>query len=286
MRNLWRRSTQALSRALDAGEREIVLGDLSELGLSDRQAFKGVLGLVLRRQLGFWKEWEPWFVLVAIVVPIGPLLATQSDRLALTFFPNLEMWLHYGISYRTGVSSTALFAEFCFQACALVTWSWTSAVALGALSSKTIWANGVLFFVLCAVFAVDRGFYSIRLLWVTPWAWTPTVSNFLFVLLPVCWGFRVGTKSPRIAPPRLILLAVWTVIIGGLAFWTQGWYGAALDNWSHAAPALTLLQVAQRADLWKAVFSHLLTLSVLTGPIVYLLAMNGFSHRRTRNCRA
>jgi hypothetical protein len=286
MKNLWALSTQALSRALDPGEREIVLGDLAELGMSDRQAFKGVLGLVLRRQLGLWKEWEPWFVLVAIVVPIGPLLATQSDRLDLTFFPNLEMWLHFGISYRTGVSSTALFAELCFQASALVTWSWTSAFVLGALSRKTIWVNGVLFFGLCAIFAVDRGFYSIRSLWVTPWAWTPTASSFLFVLLPVCWGLRIGTKSPRTTPPWMIPLAVWTVIIGGLAFWTQGWYAAALDNWSHAAPALTLLQLAQRADLWEAILTHLFTLTVLTGPIVYLLVMNGFSHRRSRICRA
>ena len=81
MSNLWTRSTQALSRALDSTEREMVLGDLAELGMSDRRAFNAVLGLVLRRQLGFWKEWEPWFVLVAIVVPVGPLLATQSDRL-------------------------------------------------------------------------------------------------------------------------------------------------------------------------------------------------------------
>ena len=286
MKNLWVRSTQALSRALDSAERETVLGDLAELGMSDRQAFKGVLGLVLRRQLGLWKKWQPWFVLLAVVAPVGPLLATQSDRLELMFLPNLEMWLHYGISYRTGVSSTALFAEFCFRACALVTWSWTSAVALGALSRKTIWANGVLFFLLCALFTVDRGFYSIRLLWTAPWAWTPTVSNFLFVLLPLCWGLRVGTQSAPITFPRLILLAVWTGIIGGLAFWTEGWYGAALDNWSHAAPAMSLPQLAQRADLWISLFTHSFTLAVLTGPILYLLAMDRFSHRRSRMFRA
>jgi hypothetical protein len=284
MKSLWALSTQALSRLLDSKEREIVLGDLAELGMSDRKAFKGVLGLVLRRQLGFWKEWEPWFVLLAIVVPVCPLLARQSNSLDLTFFPNLEMWLHFGISYRTGVSSTALFAEFCFQASALVTWSWTSAFVLGALSRKTIWVNGGLFFGLCVFFAVDRGFYSIRPLWVTPWALTPTVSSFLFVLLPVCSGLRIGTKSPRTTPPWLIPLAVWTGIIGALAFWTQGWEGAALENWGHAAPALTLLQLAQRADLWEAILTHLFTLSVLTGPVVYLLAMNGFSHRR-RICR-
>jgi hypothetical protein len=284
MRNLWIRSTQALSRALDSGEREIVLGDLAELGMSDRQAFKGVLGLVLRRQLGLWKEWQPWFVLVAIVVPIGPLLATQS--MGLNIFPGLVMWLHYGVSYRTGVSSAADLAEICFRASALVTWSWTSAFALGALSRKTIWANGVLFFVLCAIFAVYRSPYPVRFLWATPWAWTPIISNFLAVLLPAYWGLRIGTESPRTTLPWMIPLAVWTVIIGGLAFWTQGWYAAALDNWSHAAPALTLLQLAQRADLWEAILTHLFTLTVLTGPIVYLLVMNGFSHRRSRICRA
>jgi hypothetical protein len=286
MKSLWALSTQALSRALDSGEREIVLGDLAELGMSDRRAFKGVLGLVLRRQLGLWKEWQPWFVLLAIVVPIGPLLATQSDRLDLTFFPNLEMWLHNGISYRTGVSSTALFAEFCFQASALVTWSWTSAFALCALARKTIWANGILFLLLWAAFAVYPGAYSVRLLWVTPWAWTSTASNFLVVLLPAYWGLRKSAKSSRTTPPWLIPLAVWTGIIGALAFWTQGWEGDALENWSHAAPALTLLHLVQRADLWGALVTHLFTLTVLTGPVLYLLAMNQFSHRRRKICGA
>jgi hypothetical protein len=280
MRNLWIRSTQALSRSLDTGERETVLGDLAELGMSDRQAFKGILGLVLRRQLGFWKEWEPWFVLVAIVVAVCPLLATQS--MGLNFFPNLVMWFHHGIAYRTGVSSAALLAEICFRASALITWSWTSAFALGALSRKTIWANGVLFFVLCTVFAVCRGPFPVRALWLTPWAWTPVVDNFLLVLLPAYCGLHKSAKSPRTQPPWLIALAGWTVIIGGLAFWTKGWYGAALDNWSQGAPALTLMQLAQRPDIWEAFVAHLFTLAVLTGPIVYLLAMKGFSHRRSK----
>ena len=84
----------------------------------------------------------------------------------------------------------------------------------------------------------------------------------------------------------MIPLAVWTAITGGLAFWTKGWYDAALDNWSHAAPALTLPQLAQRADLWEAILTHLFTLTVLTGPVLYLLAMNQFSHRRRKICGA
>jgi hypothetical protein len=266
MRNLWIWSTQALSRILDSGERETVLGDLAELGVSGHKAFKGVLGLVLRRQIGLWKEWEPWFVLWAIVVPVGPLLTRQANGLELRFLPNLVMWFHYGISYRTGVSSPALFAEFCFQASALITWSWTSTFALGVLSRKTIWVNGVLFFLWCAVFALDHGFYPFRFLGAT---------NFLIILLPAYFGIRKSIKSPRTKPRWLVPLVGWTGIIGGLSFWTEGWSGAALDNWSHGAPALTLLQLAQRADVWENLGSHLIAVAVLTGPIVYLLVKPG-----------
>jgi hypothetical protein len=284
MRNLWIRSTQALSRALESGEQETALGDLAELGMSDRQAFRGMLGLVLRRQLGFWKDWEPWFALVAIVVAVCPLLATQS--MGLNFFPHLVMWFHHGIAYRTGVSFAALWAEVCFRVFALITWSFTSAVALGALSRKTTWANGVLFFLLCAFCTFCRLPYPVRALWFTPWAWTPIVDSFLLVLLPAYCGLHKSAKSPRTKPPWLIALAGWTVIIGGLAFWSQGWDGAALDNWSQGEAALSLIQLAQRADVWEAFVAHLFTLAVLTGPIVYLLAMNRFSPRRSRICRA
>jgi hypothetical protein len=283
VRNLWAWSTQALSTLLDLGERETVLGDLAELGVSDPRAFRGMLGLVLRRQLGLWKEWEPWFVLLAIVIPVCPLLAQSMD---LNIFLNPVLWFHYGISYRTGVSSAALLAEIALRAAALITWSWTSAFALGALSRKTIRVNGFLFLLLCAVFAVYHQPYPVRFAWASPWAWAPVVSNFLVVLPPAYYGLRTSARSPRTKPRWLIALVGWTVIIGALAFWTLGWYDAALDNWSHAGPALTLLQLAQRADLSRALVAHLFTLAVLTGPIVYLLAVNGLSNRRSRFRRA
>jgi hypothetical protein len=286
MSSVWIWFAHALSRALDPVEREAVLGDFAELRMTDGRALKGMLGLVVRWQVGFWKGWEPWFVLGAVVLPIGPLLGEQSNRLGLGFFPNLVMWFQHGISYRTGVSSAALLAEFCFQATALITWSWASAFALGTLSRRTLWANGVLFLVLCAIFSVYRGLYSVRILWLTPWAWTPIVMNFLVVLLPAYCGLRKSAKSRRTEPRWVIPLAAWTWIIGGLAFWAQGWYDAAYDNWSHGAPALGLFQLAQRADAWEALVSHLFTLALLSGPILYLLAMDTASHRLSRISRA
>jgi hypothetical protein len=286
MRNPWTWSTQALSRSLDSGERETVLGDLAELGLTDRQAMKGMLGLVLRRRLGLWKEWEPWFVLVAIVVPIGPLLARSSNDLVQSLLPNLAMWFRHGIYYETGISFPAFLAALGFRAAAIITWSWTSAFALGALSRRTAWVNGFLFLVLCAVFGDLPRLIVYTVLGFGPWALLLILVDFLLILLPIYCGVRQGAKPEGITHPWMIPVAVWTVAIGALASWTQSWYGAALENWSHGEPALGLFQLAQRADAWEALVSHLFTLALLTGPILYLLAMNAFSHRRSSISRA
>jgi hypothetical protein len=285
MSNVWIWSAHALSRSLDPAEREAVFGDFAELGMTDRQALKGMLGLVLRRQLGCWKKWDPWFVLVAIIVPVSPLLARSSNGLAQGVFPSLLMWFRHGVYYETGISLAAFLASLGFRAAALITWSWTSAFVLSALSRRTAWANGALFFVLCVVFGSVPRFIVYSILGFAPWGWLPILVNFLVVLIPAYCGIRLGAKSERITLPWMISLAIWTAIIGGLAFWTQGWYGTVLDNWSRGAPALGLFQLAQRADLWKALVAHLFPAAVLTGPILYLLTMNAFSRKPSRICR-
>jgi hypothetical protein len=281
MNNLWIRSTNALSRSLDPMEREAVVGDLAELGMTDRQAMTSVLGLVLRRQLRVWKKWEPWFALVAIIAPVCPVLASLSTELDVGIFPSAVMWLRHGISYDTGISSAAFLAAVCFRGIALITWSWTSAFALGILSRRAIWLNGALFFMLCLI-SGNRGLLSVRLLWLTPWAWFAIFVKFLVVLIPAYFGLRQSAKSPNLKVQWMIPLAAWTVTMGALAFWTQGWSQAAIDNWSHGASALTLLQLAQRADVWEIALTHLLTAAVLTAPILYMLAMHTFLHRQSR----
>ncbi len=282
MRNLWTRSTDALSRSLDPNEREAVFGDFAELGMTDQRAMRSVLGLVLRRQLRLWKQWEPWFALVAIIVPVCPLLAALSTELGQGIFPKAWMWLHHGIFYETGVSPAALLVAFFIQAIALITWSWTSTFALGSLSRRTSWVNGTLFFVMCLTLGVHRWLFSFGLLWSTPWAWLLLMVKFLVVLIPAYCGLRQSAKSLNLRIRWMVPLTAWTVTMGVLAFWTRGWGQAAIDNWSHGSSALTLLQLAQRADVWEAMVSHLLTAAVLTGPILYMLAINTFLHRQSR----
>jgi hypothetical protein len=248
--NIWVRCRDALSRLLDPAEREAVFGDFAGLALTDYQAVKSLLGLVVRRQLRLWKEWTPWFALVAIIMPVSPLLAKLCIELDQGIWPILWMKLHHGISYQTGLSPAARLSGFCFQGVALITWSWTSGFALATLSRKTVWVTGACFFALYLDFARDGWLFG-GLSWLIGWAWLPLLTNLLFVLLPAYCGIRQSAKLLHGKLPRIVLLALWTIAMGGLAFWTQGWNQAAMDNWGRGGSALTLSQLALRSDAWK-----------------------------------
>lgn len=276
----WIQLAHAMSRSLDCAEREAVFGDFAELGKSDWQILIGTGGLVLRRQLGLWKYWKPWFVLMAIVIPTSTLLAMRCDELGQSFFPNLVMWMHHRMPYETGVSSGALWAALGCQAAALVTWSWTSALALGMLSRKTMWENGALFFLLCVFCGLYGSVFSLRFLLWSPLAWIGVWVKFLVVVLPAYCGLRLSSRSLKITYRAMVPLAAWTATIGCLAFWTRCWGDAVMDNWSRGASALTLVQLAQLGDTWRLLLPHWFAAVVLTGPVLYLLASKALSNRR------
>jgi hypothetical protein len=274
--SIWLRGREALSRLLDPAEREAVFGDFAELAMTERQSAKSLFGLVVRRQLGLWKAWNPWFALLAIVVPVSPRLARLSNQLCLEIWPGLVMWLHHGPTNETGLSPAANVAGFCLQAMALITWSWTSGFALRKLSRKTIWVSGIAFFAIYLVFLIGDG----RLL-LPALSWLGLSINFLFVLLPAYCGLRQRTSSLHRKFLWMALLALWTLTISGLALWTWGWYEAAMDNWSRGAPPLTLLQLAQHGDAWRSGMSHILAAAALTAPLLYAVAKDAFAQRST-----
>ena len=284
MSSLWTRSTNALSRLLDADEREAVFGDLVELGMTDGQAMRNMLSLVVRRQLRQWRHWEPWFCLLAVILPVCPILALLSDDLCRGLFPIIVSWSHHRIAYAMGLSPGAMLAAFCFQSIGLVTLSWTCAFSLGALSRKTIGVNAVLFSIVCLAFGASQGFYAVRFLWMTPHAWFPILVEFVVVLLPAYSGFCQSAKSPNIKFHWIAALAIWSAVVASLALWTQGWGKPTMDNWSRGAPPLTLVQLAGRIDSWPSAMAHWLTAVVLIAPMLYLLAIRMLVHRRGKMC--
>ena len=199
------RARDALSKLLDPAEREAVFGDFAELALTDRRAVKSLVGLVLRRQLRLWTEWNPWFACLLSSFRSAHFWR-EYLRANIGIWPSLWMNLHHGASYRTGLSTGALLADLCFQGAALVTWSWTSGFALGTLSRRTIWVSGALFFGLYINLASDGWLFSGGFSWLTGWAWLPFLINLLFVLFPAYCGIRQSSKCQNITSARMITI--------------------------------------------------------------------------------
>src|SRR5690349_6505196 len=91
--------------ALEPEEREIVLGDLAECAPPCAQAFFGVLGLVVRRQLLTWTSWRPWFALIGIAGTSGFFLSLMFRGLRSGISVQMSAWQHYGVHYNVGVTS-------------------------------------------------------------------------------------------------------------------------------------------------------------------------------------
>lgn len=143
------RLVDLFSRALEPTERVAVRGDLAESGETGGQALRGVLGLVVRRQAVLWKDWRPWLVLI-ILVPLAMQLNLTSrrvaDRSAITIWMYFNNWTWTYLAspgarfdlfenlFRTAIGYLTLMCMGC-----------TTGFALGFLSSRTIWVNGVLF---------------------------------------------------------------------------------------------------------------------------------------------
>jgi hypothetical protein len=142
---------QILLRALEPWEREVVLGDLTESGISGARALFEISGIVLRRQLQIWTTWRPWLALFGVVGISGSCLSVLMTGLNMSIWEQWAAWQRYGVHYNTGVTSfrddvilmTCLAAAvFCITTINLS--------MLGRLSGRASWLTGLLFY--CAVF--------------------------------------------------------------------------------------------------------------------------------------
>jgi hypothetical protein len=226
------------SRALEAQERDAVRGDLAESGETAGQALGGVLGLVLRRQAALWKDWRPWAVLTALIVPLAMLLSVMSRITAAQsatytwLYANNWDWalLRYAeFWYELRDSIVFLFMR-CFP---LVCWSWTAGFVLGSVSRRLAPTNALLFCLALLsgeLFAAPRyvawwgdyvrrriglplppdqhdpisglGFYK---------AVFPLLIVALLVAIPSLWGMRRSVDLGRLKP--LLHTAIWTAAI-------------------------------------------------------------------------
>jgi hypothetical protein len=216
-----------------------------------------VLGLAGRRQLLLWTEWRPWVALVTLIVPLGMLLSivarSWTNVSAIYFWLYLDNWTWvYLDSPGSRIELFGRGAEFLVAFATLGCWAWTCGFALGSLSRRAVWVNGVLLCLVLfgefvaaplrpdqhqAVFSLT--FYRVAF---------PLIVRTIFVLIPAVWGMRVGFRRATLPVRHAIvctiaLVAMTAVMMRGLEMSAAGRLHVR-SAWLHLVPIAMLWPVA------------------------------------------
>ena len=98
MTNLHWRSVEVAARPLGPSERKAVLGDLLENGESAWTGLLEFLGLAIRRQLLYWKSWQPRLAAFGLALPGSFLLMGISVSVSSTSVRLMDLNLVGGFS--------------------------------------------------------------------------------------------------------------------------------------------------------------------------------------------
>lgn len=258
-----------LSRILEPDEQQAIMGDFEELQVTDTQAVRDLLGLIIRRQAILWKDWRPWLALLGLVGLIGVLLTQISFELSETLGMHLWVSWHFGGHFGTGLTMTQETEVFACESLAVIAWSWVSGFVLGSLSHRTIWINAALFYLVWLSFGASR---LIAFPLTFGGAVLPLTLETLFFLLPSISGIRQGLRRRALGTQYAILLATVVGILTALATWTGGWWQIALEIWSEGA--------------WHASISwqqRLVPFAAVSWPAAYLLAIASLQRWRGKS---
>ncbi|HWB96743.1 MAG TPA: hypothetical protein VG672_08580 [Bryobacteraceae bacterium] len=213
MPDLSSRLAMHLAGLLPPAEREAVCGDFAEAGDSGRQALVGVLGLVLRHQAGFWKNWHPWLILATLVLPLALLLGNRSRQIA--DHSAIYIWL-YAANWDSSVLANpaarndllGFAGSVLFSYVRLAGYAWIAGLTLAVVSRRSLPVIATLFcllLLLTHVYGVpfpsgDPGFHRGRdfacnaavFASVFYRAVLPLAVYAALVVLPSLWGMRQG----------------------------------------------------------------------------------------------
>jgi len=223
MTRVCRKLVDLAARALEQDERDAVLGDFAEHGMTGPRALREVIGLVARRQAELWKRPQPWVALLGVALPVGMLLSRVAPIGTVLIHAGV-FWSH-GVRYRTGMTIAEEITVFACHTIAVLFWSWCAGWALGSMSRRTAWVNGFLFCVVASLFAQPYVVMYLPKL--------PLLA--LLVLLPCVLGVRQGRRLGGLGRRDALLcgLALAAVLLS--TTWTGGWPRAAVVRWSEGA---------------------------------------------------
>ena len=214
-----------LTRLLDEDEREVVRGDLAECYTPTGRALREVLGLGVRRQLEPWCSWRPWFMLAAVVVPIGLLLCHAARSWATNAASDIWIyWRFWDFAYlavpgwrRDVIEIAVRIVSGCL---ALIGWSWTCGFVLGRFSRRTVWLT-VLMFTLVVFFGtfgtntVGQPRANPSVVYHVGFVVLPRFFRMFLVVLPLAYGAYRGSKAMSLRLGRTVL---GVVVLAGATF--------------------------------------------------------------------
>jgi hypothetical protein len=219
---------EVAARLLERDEREAVLGDLLETGEGAWQGLLDVLGLVVRRQLSHWKNWQPWLAVFGLALPGSLILMGVSVSVSSMYERLIDHRILIGSSHAIHEG----FLRLLCRGLLLIGCSWACGFVMGSLSRRTLWVS-----IASSCFACL--FCLVRFT-------EPSLSRlclFLF-LLPAIWGVRQALRLIRITLALAIFLAITITTLMILASNSRGLWTL---NWSLVWPAWYIVATAQGA---------------------------------------
>jgi len=232
-------------------------------------ALRGLLGLIIRRQLALWKYWQPWLALIGIGCIVGLLLSEFVWGFELAFgnttvgayFASAEHW--NGADWTTLPDPRDLVFLLFFSA-VVVSWSWVSGFVLGSLSRRTVWLTAALFYLtVLNSFPMIRGIIRLNGGGAPPLPmslidrWRPFgIAQWLLFFVPVLCGMRSGLRRQTLPIAQTIMaalgIAIFTSVLTAMSISFYGIdaaWGAPAFNWKTALvswPLLYMIITARR----------------------------------------
>ena len=203
---------EVAARLLELSEREAVLGDLLETGEDNWRGLLDVIGLVIRRQLLHWKNWQPWVAVFGLALPGSLFLMGVSVSVGLMY----ERLIDYRILIGSPQAIHEGFLQLLCRGLLLIGCSWSCGFVMGSMSRRTLWVS-----IASSCFACLLCLVRFR---------EPSLSRlclFLF-LLPAIWGVRQALRLVRInlALAIFLAIAITTLMIlpsNSRGLWTLNW---------------------------------------------------------------
>jgi hypothetical protein len=233
-----------LARCLEPVERDVVLGDIAESGEGVTAALRDLLGLMLRRQAGLWRDWHPWLALVGVVGLAGVPLSRIAFALSVDLREQLVTHGKYGVWYGTGMPCGQVLVSLFCTALALAAWSWISGFALGSLSGHAAWLIWYAFYLVVMDAAWARFVMAGNIILRDPQTWRLLlrfvlplplgIVPLLFVLSSL-YGAWLGVRRRSLSIQATCVALVAITIVTSVMLWTGGWRQAAHVTWSGGA---------------------------------------------------